>query len=64
MNQLSVALLSISEFHFSYCQRSTMKDVRCISKEGSCRAYFDGFQIVAMSFIAEFSFRFCRFALT
>ena len=24
-------------------------------------AYFDGFQIVAVSFIAEFSFRFCCF---
>ena len=29
---------------------------------GSRRAYFGGFRIVAVSFIAEFSFRFCCFA--
>ena len=29
----------------------------------STRAYFDGFQIVAVSFIAEFSFRFCIFVI-
>ena len=30
-------------------------------QRGFRRAYFDGFQIVAASFIAEFSFRFCCF---
>ena len=34
-----------------------------ISTAGSHRAYFDGFQIVAVSYIAEFSFRFCCFVL-
>ena len=30
-------------------------------KTGFRRAYFDGLQIVALSFIAEISFRFCCF---
>ena len=34
---------------------------RIISTAGSRCAYFDGFQIVAASFIAEFTFCFCCF---
>ena len=32
-----------------------------LARRGSRSAYFGGFQIVAVSFIAEFSYRFCCF---